>query len=366
MTRSAYVHIPFCARRCEYCDFATWTDKSDLMEAYVEACRNAIRAQVTAPVDTVFFGGGTPTLLPAELLAGIVNVIPVKAGAEVSVEANPETVTDELALHLAEAGVTRVSLGMQSAVPSVLERLGRWHHPEHVGSALESLERAGIRERNLDLIYGADGETIEEWQTSVETALALDITHLSAYALTLEPGTPLAVRVAEGERAAPDEELQADKYLLVEEAASQAGFRSYEISNWAKPGSESRHNLAYWQGGAVIPIGCAAHGFDGVTRTWTVRTPERYIEAITTGGDGIIGSEQLTPPERAREAFMLQIRTATGVPASGPKVEELLNEHLLEPVPNGEAGWVRLTVQGRLLANAVTIALLEALEPWGQ
>lgn len=358
--RSVYAHIPFCAHRCDYCDFATWTDRHHLIDAYVEACITHIRSEVREPVNSVFFGGGTPTLLPAARIAQMLDAIPLAPHAEVTVETNPETIDAASARELAEAGVTRMSVGMQSGVQHVLESLGRRHDPAAVERAVVAIRNAGIVHCNVDLIYGADRESIADWEASLTAALALPIDHLSAYALTIEPGTPLAALVSAGERAEADDDMQADKYLLAEERLSAAGFQNYEISNWARPGGACVHNLAYWQGGTVIPIGCAAHGYDGTRRMWTVRTPDRFIECIRSGASPIAGEEVLDHEQRARERLMLELRTSEGAQVSPSEtLDTLVRDELVVPV-RGAAGKYQLTTRGKLLANAVTITLLEA------
>lgn len=360
--RSVYIHVPFCARRCDYCDFATWTDRHHLTDAYVDACITQIRAEVREPVNSVFFGGGTPTLVPAGRIVEMLDAIPLAPGAEVTVETNPETIDAASAIELAEAGVTRMSVGMQSGVPHVLESLGRRHDPATVALAVAAIRDAGIAHCNVDLIYGADRESLADWEISLNAALALPIDHISAYALTIEPGTPLATLVSAGERAEADDDAQADKYLLAEDRLSAAGFQNYEISNWAKPGGTCAHNLGYWQGGTVIPIGCAAHGYDGTRRMWTVRTPDRFIECIRDNRSPIAGEEVLTDHQRARERLMLELRTGAGtqVPAT-ETLDTLVYDGLLVPV-RGAPGTYQLTVRGKLLANAVTIELLDAFD----
>ena len=344
-----YVHVPFCARRCDYCAFATWTDRTHLAARYLDACRQDVERAVAAglpPATSVFVGGGTPSLVDAGLLASVLAAIPVAPGAEITVECNPETVTAELVEAYLGAGVNRLSFGVQSMVPEVLARLGRQHDPASVHRAVARARAAGVRVFNLDLIYGAAGESLADWRRTMDEALALDPPHVSAYALTVEPGTPLA---ADRSRH-PDDDDQAEKYLLASEVLTGAGLAWYEISNWARPGNECRHNLLYWRQGDYVGFGCAAHSHRRGRRWWNVRTPERYIAAIDSGLPAEAGAEALDPDQRRLEGLQLAIRTRDGVPAAALPVGEL--DGLVEPAAGDR---VVLTVAGRLLANEVAI-----------
>ncbi len=290
-----YVHIPFCASRCDYCDFATWTDRDHLIERYVDACvadlsrrREAGQARATS----VFFGGGTPSLIPADDLARILGAIERADGAEVTVECNPDTVDAAKLATYAAAGVNRLSFGVQSMVPHVLAALGRTHDPANVVRAVELARAAGFTRLNVDLIYGTPGESPDDWRRSLDGALALGVDHVSAYALTVEPATALGRQVAAG-APAPDDDLQADAYAQADAVLSAAGLCWYEVSNWAAPGEECRHNELYWSGDEYVGIGCAAHGHTDGTRWWNVRTPERYIAAIEARTSPVGGSETL-------------------------------------------------------------------------
>jgi len=355
-----YVHVPFCARRCDYCDFATWTDRHHLMEAYAAACVTDLTRRVEAgslPAATsVFFGGGTPSLLPAELLVAILSAVPRRPGAEVTVECNPDTVTPGLLAAYRAGGVNRLSFGVQSLAPHVLAALGRTHDPEAVERAVDCARGNGFDNFNLDLIYGGAGETLADWEATVAAALALDPPHVSAYALTVEPGTPLARRIAASEVAAPDDDDQADKYLLADAALSAAGRPWYEISNWARPGRECRHNLLYWGQGEYVGIGCAAHGHaPSGRRWWNVRTPDRYIALVESGASPEAGHELVAGPRFDDEGVMLALRTRDGVPA-GPAADGLVSDGLAER----RGRRIVLTATGRLLANEATSRLLGA------
>jgi oxygen-independent coproporphyrinogen-3 oxidase len=343
-----YVHVPFCARRCDYCAFATWTDRSHLMEAYAAACVQEVQRAAVPAATSVFFGGGTPSLLPAASLVSILDAVARVPGAEVTVECNPETVTAGLLEAYAAAGVTRLSFGVQSMAPHVLSALGRTHTPGAVVQAVGLARDAGFTSYNLDLIYGGVGETIADWRSTLEAVLALEPTHVSAYALTVEAGTPLAADPARH----PDDDDQADKYVLADRLLSDAGLANYEISNWARPGHECRHNLLYWRQGDYRGIGCAAHSHDTGRRWWNVRTPERYIDAVTSGRSAVAGDEVLSEDERRTEALQLGIRTREGVPASA--LEGASGLDALVAVHDGRAV---LTVPGRLLASEVALHL---------
>ncbi len=361
-----YVHIPFCAHRCDYCDFATWTDREHLIDEYVDAVVRDIERHGDLPAATsVFFGGGTPSLIPADRLLRVLGAIERTPDAEVTVECNPDSADAEKLEWYASGGVNRISLGVQSMRGHVLTALGRTHEPANVERAVAAARAAGIRRINLDLIYGTPGESLADWSATIQSAIALEPEHVSAYALTVEPGTPLGQQVAAG-APAPDDDDQAAKYELADRLLGDAGYCWYEISNWARPGEECRHNLLYWTGGDYIGVGCAAHGCRGGRRTWTVRTPERYIAAIRGGRDPEAGAEQLAPLDQAEEALGLALRTRRGIqprhrdqgrPDPEPALAELAEAGMLTVEPDGRAV---LTRRGRLLATDVTARLLLA------
>jgi oxygen-independent coproporphyrinogen-3 oxidase len=308
------------------------------------------------PATSVFFGGGTPSLVPAAALVEVLSAVRLAEGAEVTVECNPDTVTPALLEAYRAGGVTRLSLGVQSMVPSVLASLGRTHDPVNVRRAVEWARAAGFATFNVDVIYGAAGETLEDWRRTLEGVLALDPPHVSAYGLTVEPGTPLA---AEPHRW-PDDDDQADKYLLAAELLEAAGLEWYEISNWARPGHRCRHNLLYWQQGDYLGIGCAAHSHRHGRRWWNVRTPERYIAAIEAGESPEAAGEELDADARRLEGLQLAVRTREGVPAAALPVDELPGLVEVGGAGDGESEGERravLTVRGRLLANEVALRL---------
>lgn len=370
-----YVHIPFCSHRCDYCDFATWADRSHLIDDYVDACVKDIERQCSEGLrdaTSIFFGGGTPSLLSGTQLARILAAIPRTPNAEITVECNPDAADAQRLESYAQAGVNRLSFGVQSMEPRVLAALGRTHNPENVLLAVNNARAAGIERLNLDLIYGTPGESLEDWQGTLEGVIALAPEHISAYALTVEPATPFGQRVASGEEG-PDDDRQADSYLLAEDLLKAAGYNWYEISNWSLVGEECRHNLVYWLGGDFATVGCAAHGHSGGRRWWNVRTPERYIERIEMGRDAISGSEEIESGLRLEEAFSLRLRTRVGVTPSevaGSVVRDLIEGGLAEWVvraagqETSEIGGSRrslvLTPEGRLVATDVTARLLLA------
>jgi putative oxygen-independent coproporphyrinogen III oxidase len=347
-----YLHVPFCAARCDYCAFATWTDRHHVQQAYLDACRADVERHVAAgmPAATsVFVGGGTPSLVDPRELVCLLDAVPRAPGCEVTVECNPDTVTAELVDVYARGGVNRISLGVQSMVDHVLVSLGRTHDPANVRRAVDLVRGAAIPTLNLDVIYGAAGESLDDWRRTLEEVLALDPPHVSAYALTVEPGTPLADDAARH----PDDDDQAEKYLATAETLEGAGLAWYEISNWARPGHECRHNQLYWSMGEYQAFGCAGHSHRDGRRFWNVRTPERYIEAVRAGQSTEAAGERLDPEERRLEALQLSVRTRDGVPATSLPVDELDG---LVDVDTGQHRAV-LTVRGRLLANEVALRL---------
>ena len=368
-----YVHVPFCLTRCGYCDFNTYTaaelGSGASRETYaglaigeVGLAGRVLRGQA-GPVSTVFFGGGTPTLLPVSDLAAILDVIGqefgLADGAEVTIEANPETVDPRVLDGLRAAGFTRISLGMQSAAPHVLAALDRVHQPGRPEQCAAWARAAGFEHVSLDLIYGTPGETAADWERSLTSALAAGPDHISAYALIVEEGTRLAARIRRGELAAPDDDEMADRYLAADELLSKAGLTWYEISNWAADDSaRCRHNELYWTGADWWGIGPGAHSHVGGTRWWNVRHPAAYAQRITAGDSPAQAREILTADERAMERIMLATRLAEGCPLGelGPAGQvaaaTAVADGLADPVAF-EAGRLALTTRGRLLADAV-------------
>lgn len=374
-----YLHVPFCRVRCGYCDFNTYTaeelrgarrtDYAGEAMAEVAQARGVLAAAGVPerPVSTVFFGGGTPTMLPvtdlAEMLGSVIAAWGLAPGAEVTTEANPDSVDAAYLFALAAAGFTRVSFGMQSAVPHVLATLERTHDPDRIPLVVEWARQAGLQV-SLDLIYGTPGESLEDWRRSLEQALAQHPDHLSAYSLIVEEGTKLARQIRRGEIPQPDEDLQADMYELADAMLADAGFSWYEVSNWSRgPEFVSRHNLAYWQGHDWWGIGPGAHSHVGGVRWWNVKHPAAYAERIAAGHSPGAGRETLDAETRRVERVLLQSRISQGLPvgvltvAGRTAVAGLIADGLVDGAA-ALGGVVRLTLRGRLLADAVVRRLL--------
>lgn len=375
-----YLHVPFCRTRCGYCDFNTYTPaelkvSSDLAEtgdAYVGAAlaeldlAARVLGSQAPPVSTVFVGGGTPTLLAPEdlvrLLVRIRDVLGLSDDAEVTTEANPESVTPASLAALREGGFTRISFGMQSAVAHVLATLDRVHSPGRPLSAVAEARAAGFDQVSLDLIYGTPGESLLDWRQSLETALEAGPDHVSAYALVVEEGTRLAGRVRRGELPLPDDDDLAEKYLVAEEILTGAGYTAYEVSNWARrDDAVCRHNLGYWRGDHWWGIGPGAHSHVGGTRWWNVKHPAAYAARLAAKESPAQAREILTADDRRLEQVLLEIRLAEGMPldrltAQGrQRVAELGARGLITVAANR----LRLTLTGRLLADAVVRELEE-------
>ena len=376
-----YVHVPFCASRCGYCDFNTYTadelgggvsrgSYADTVLAEIRLARSVLPASAP-PISTVFFGGGTPTLLPAEHLGLIVAEIHAEFGlapdAEVTTEANPESVTPAYLAKLREAGFTRVSLGMQSAVPHVLQVLDRQHRPQRAVEAVAEARAAGFDHVNLDLIYGTPGETDADWQASLDAAVASGADHLSAYALIVEDGTALARKVHTGAIAAPDDDVLADRYLQADDTLRAAGFDWYEVSNWARSrAAQSAHNRLYWASANWWGAGPGAHSHLGGVRWWNVKHPTRYTAALDTARSPAAGRETLSDRAQLTERLMLEVRMSDGLdlaslPAAATRhAEQCVTWGLAERAPLA-SGRLVLTQRGRLLADAVVRDLLDVV-----
>ncbi|HEX4728791.1 MAG TPA: radical SAM family heme chaperone HemW [Jatrophihabitans sp.] len=376
-----YVHVPFCVSRCGYCDFNTYTatelgngvnrgSYADTVLAELRLARAVLPASAP-PVSTVFFGGGTPTLLPAEHLGLIVAEIAEEFGlapdAELTTEANPESVTPAYLAKLRESGFTRISLGMQSAIGHVLATLDRQHRPQRALQAVAEAQAAGFEHVNLDLIYGTPGETDADWQASLDAAISTGCDHLSAYALIVEEGTPLARKVASGAIEAPDDDVLADRYLQADEALTEAGFDWYEVSNWSRgPAARSAHNRLYWASANWWGAGPGAHSHVGGLRWWNVKHPARYAAALDAGHSPAAGRESLDGPAQLTERLMLRVRMAeglelTGLPAAAWRhAEQSVTWGLADRAALGQ-GRLVLTQRGRLLADAVVRELLTAI-----
>ncbi|MDG4756551.1 radical SAM family heme chaperone HemW [Micromonospora sp. WMMD710] len=374
-----YVHVPFCASRCGYCDFNTYTAAELGGGASREGYADTVLAELTLAarvlgdnppprVDTVFVGGGTPTLLPADDLARILDGIDrtwgLAADAEVTTEANPESVTPESLQRLRAAGYTRISLGMQSASPGVLAILDRTHSAGRATAAALEARDAGFEHVNLDLIYGTPGERAEDFAASLEQVVAAGVDHVSAYALIVEDGTRLAARMRRGELAYPSDDVAADRYLAAEAALDAAGLSWYEVSNWARDdAARCRHNLLYWTGADWWGLGPGAHSHVGGVRWWNVKHPSAYAQRLAAGVSPGLAREVLTTDEAHMEDVMLRLRLASGLPlavldATGRAgAQRALADGLLS-AEEYAAGRAVLTLRGRLLADAVVRDLL--------
>ncbi|HUR13992.1 MAG TPA: radical SAM family heme chaperone HemW [Mycobacteriales bacterium] len=359
-----YVHVPFCTTRCGYCDFNTYTDLGGMQASYAETLvtelRLAKRVLGEGPaVSTVFVGGGTPTLLPAADLARVLRAIDhelgLAPGAEVTTEANPDSVTPESLQQLREAGFTRISFGMQSAVPHVLQALDRSHTPGRPQEAVAEARAAGFAQVSLDLIYGAPGESDEDWRTSLETALGAGPTHVSAYSLIVEEGTRLGRQVARGEVEVADDDALADRYLMADEALSALGW--YEVSNWGEP---CRHNLTYWEGGDWWGAGPGAHSHVGGVRWWNAKHPAAYAQRLAEGSPAQ-GREVLSEDDRRVERILLELRLRTGLTRDllrdkgSAAADRFVHLELLTE----DADRLVLTTRGRLLADALVRELID-------
>ena len=366
-----YVHVPFCITRCGYCDFNTYTP-AELGGVNPDAWLLALRAElelaaarVDAPVvNTVFVGGGTPSLLGGERLAKMLDMVRahfvLAPDAEVTTEANPESAWPDFFAAILASGYTRVSLGMQSVSPRVLGVLDRIHTPNRSAAAAREAMAEGFEHINLDLIYGTPGESDDDLLRSVDTAVETGVDHVSAYALVVEEGTALARRVRAGELAAPDDDVLAHRYELVDAQLSAAGLTWYEVSNWSRPGGECRHNLGYWDGGQWWGAGPGAHGYIGTTRWWNVKHPNTYAEALSGTALPVAGFEQLDPEALHTEDVLLKTRLRQGLPLAVLDTDE--RERAEAVVADGllttEGDRLVLTARGRLLADGVVRTLL--------
>jgi putative oxygen-independent coproporphyrinogen III oxidase len=359
-----YVHVPFCLTRCGYCDFNAYEGLDALRPTYQQALLREIELAApgwaATPFVSVFFGGGTPTTMaPADLSGLLVRLrdrFDVAPDAEATIEANPDTVDVDSLRAIVDAGFDRLSIGAQSFDPAVLSSLERIHQPASVRAAMTAARRAGYDNVNLDLIYGTQGETIESWERTLHETVGLAPEHISAYALTIEPATPLGRQVAAGTRATPDPDAQADMFEIACEVLADAGYRHYEISNWAKPGYGCRHNLGYWERRPYLGLGAGAHSYRDDVRWWNVRPPDAYIDTVARGELPIGGSESLDPSDAYLEEVFLKLRILEGVPASWfepDRYERFVASGLL----HDDLGRLVPTERGMLLLNELVLGL---------
>jgi oxygen-independent coproporphyrinogen-3 oxidase len=369
-----YVHVPYCAFRCGYCDYNTYIPGEAGPAGYLEAVAaelrlaRAVLGDATPPAQTVFVGGGTPTLLPPADLARVLDLIRehvgIAPGAEVTTEANPESVDPVALAALRAAGFTRLSLGMQSAAPHVLETLERHHTPGRAVAAAREARAAGFEHVSLDLIFGTPGETAGDWRRSLETALSAEPDHISAYSLIVEPGTKLAARVRRGELPAPDDDVLADRYETTEALLGAAGLHWYEVANWARTDADRcRHNMGYWAGGDWWGVGPGAHSHVGGVRWWNVLHPARWGAMLEEGRSPAAGREEPDADAARLEHVMLAVRLREGLAlhtltgTARATAGQLAADGLLQPGPLAREDRAVLTLRGRLLADRVTLAL---------
>ena len=380
MNLAFYIHIPYCVKRCGYCDFNTYTPAElkistgleqisnsyiDLLLQEIDSVREQIVGEITVP--SIFFGGGTPSLMQPNDIGRVISKIKTEfdlpLNSEITLECNPDTVTKDSLENFKKVGINRVSFGMQSAVPHVLATLDRTHKPENLAQATTWANEVGISEISVDLIYGTPGESITDWQTSIDSALALPITHISAYALIIEEGTKLAAQIKRGEVPEVDDDLVADKYLIADEAFKEAGFEWYELSNWSKPGSESKHNMAYWNGDNWWGAGPGAHSHLNGKRFWNVKHPNLYKERIQNKQSAVADSEVLKKDQIESERLMLLLRLPSGIEKQS--LNQMQLSELSEFVESGHldrANWnqgrATLTLNGRLIADRILRKIL--------
>ncbi len=380
MELAFYIHIPYCIKRCGYCDFNTYTpaelqitsELKDISNSYIDLLISEIKSArievgESAVIPSIFFGGGTPSLMEASDIGRVISTIKdqfnLDKDAEITLETNPDTVTKEKLAQFLAAGVNRLSFGMQSAVPHVLATLDRTHNPDNLPQVTKWAKEVGFKEISVDLIYGTPGESKEDWQRSIDAALSLPITHISAYALIVEEGTKLAAQIKRGEVANVDDDLSADKYIMADQAFTSAGFNWYELSNWAKPNSESRHNIFYWLGKNWWGAGPGAHSHLNGRRFWNVKHPNLYKERIIKGESAVAEFENLESIQIESERLMLSIRLPSGVEKSTLNDKQILD--LAGYVESGhldQANWnlgrATLTLDGRLIADRILREIL--------
>jgi putative oxygen-independent coproporphyrinogen III oxidase len=375
-----YIHIPYCVKRCGYCDFNTYTPAElqltegltqisnsyiDLLVKEIEFARNQVGESAIVP--SIFFGGGTPSLMEASDIKRVITAISEQFKldpiAEVTLETNPDTVTKEKLKQFYDAGVNRISFGMQSSVPHVLKTLDRTHNPDNLPQVTKWATEVGFKEISVDLIYGTPGESKQDWQQSINSALALPISHISAYALIVEEGTKLAAQIKRGEIAKPDDDLTAEKYIMADKAFTTAGFNWYELSNWAKPNSQSKHNLAYWLGHNWWGAGPGAHSHINGKRFWNVKHPNLYKQKIQANETVILDSEVLKGSQIESERLMLSIRLPQGLEKNTLNNQQILeltdyvnSGHLDQE--NWNLGRATLTLDGRLIADRIVREIL--------
>jgi len=362
---SLYVHVPYCSKRCGYCDFNTYTpselERDDQIESWLQSAiketifaRKILGEELT--VDTIFFGGGTPSLLDASVVKEFLNNVKkhftLKKDLEITLEANPDTITKSKAEDWRNAGINRISLGMQSSAKNVLQVLDRTHNPAKVLTSVEILRKAGFANFSLDLIYGTPGESLEDWSNTLKDAIAINPPHISAYSLVIEPGTKMGSQLSRGEIKAVSDDDAADKYQLAEKMLTENGYSWYEISNWAKENKECQHNLNYWKGNNWWGIGPGAHSHINGVRWWNEKLPKNWRESLDQDQSPALARENLTNEQIRNEEVMLLSRLKSGIDKADfdqKNVEKLIKDKLVNEV----SGKLELTLEGRLLADVV-------------
>lgn len=362
---SLYVHVPYCSKRCGYCDFNTYTpselDREDQIESWlnsavkeIELARRVLKEELT--IDTIFFGGGTPSLLDSNTVDNFIQSVKsnfkLKPGLEITIEANPDSITEEKSQRWLNSGINRVSIGMQSSTKEVLKKLDRTHNPDNVSHSVDILKKSGFDNFSLDLIYGTPGESLNDWENSLKDAIALNPPHISAYSLVIEPGTKMGAQLNRGEISQVNDDEAADKYQLADEMLNKNNYSWYEISNWAKKDKECKHNLNYWLGNNWWGIGPGAHSHVNGVRWWNHKLPKVWRELLEKQNSPALAREVLSEDQMRSEQIMLLSRLRTGLgnhELDGNRIENLIANQLATL----DANKIVLTLKGRLLADEV-------------
>lgn len=362
---SLYVHVPYCSKRCGYCDFNTYTpselDREDQIESWlnsavkeIELARRVLKEELT--IDTIFFGGGTPSLLDSNTVDNFIQSVKsnfkLKPGLEITIEANPDSITEEKSQRWLNSGINRVSIGMQSSTKEVLKKLDRTHNPDNVSHSVDILKKSGFNNFSLDLIYGTPGESLNDWENSLKDAIALNPPHISAYSLVIEPGTKMGAQLNRGEISQVNDDEAADKYQLADEILNKNNYSWYEISNWAKKDKECKHNLNYWLGNNWWGIGPGAHSHVNGVRWWNHKLPKVWRELLEKQNSPALAREVLSEDQIKSEQIMLLSRLRTGL--GNQELDENRIENLIaNQLATLDANKIVLTLKGRLLADEV-------------
>lgn len=362
---SLYVHVPYCSKRCGYCDFNTYTpselDREDQIESWlnsavkeIELARRVLKEELT--IDTIFFGGGTPSLLDSNTVDNFIQSVKsnfkLKPGLEITIEANPDSITEEKSQRWLNSGINRVSIGMQSSTKEVLKKLDRTHNPDNVSHSVDILKKSGFDNFSLDLIYGTPGESLNDWENSLKDAIALNPPHISAYSLVIEPGTKMGAQLNRGEISQVNDDEAADKYQLADEMLNKNNYSWYEISNWAKKDKECKHNLNYWLGNNWWGIGPGAHSHVNGVRWWNHKLPKVWRELLEKQNSPALAREVLSEDQMRSEQIMLLSRLRTGL--GNHELDENRIENLIaNQLATLDANKIVLTLKGRLLADEV-------------